>query len=465
MERRRWNVVAERTLIAALAAIAIAVLAGGIVVRAIDPRLQGGSLLSTSYLVGISLFPLILFFLSLFGLRWSLATLMIPAAALCLAIIGLRHREMFREVAVEPEPVERQSRRPLCWLLDGALAVTIGGYALYATQSPVPEFDFISGWGLKALLSWRIGALDLAFLRDPAHWFSHPDYPMHVPLMFDYMAIVEGRWDDRWIGFLYVGFGAAIILLGRSMFLEEIRSGVLARVAALGLAPAALSPWVGIAEAPLIAYGAAGALFLRRGIQRGEGRDVSLAGVMLGLCALTKNEGLALAGSVIVGGWVAARGNRRILRQLWPAVIFPLPWFIYRHAVGLRSELLGASLIDRLRQHLGELPVFASAVAAAPLGKRLFWIAAMATFLFLLKPIIAREKLLLTAIVVQFAAYLAAYLVTPYPLGWHIATSWERIMNQLVLLFAFVVLLHAAQRSEVEEGPPAASDLSLPASL
>ena len=76
------------------------------------------------------------------------------------------------------------------------------GYALYATLAPLWEWDFWAIWGLKARVFLEAGGIDWHFLESRWNAFAHPDYPLLVPLNFDFVALINGGWSDRWLGLL-----------------------------------------------------------------------------------------------------------------------------------------------------------------------------------------------------------------------------------------------------------------------
>src|SRR6185295_8753708 len=142
-------------------------------------------------------------------------------------------------------------------------------------------------------------------------------------------AIEHGAWSDRWLGILTTLFGVATLLIVRDFFAREL-SPRLAPLATLGVAMIALTSWVGQAEAPMIAFSAAGLLFVRNG-------DLPLGATLLGLAAFTKNEGLALI--MAVAAALVLSGKIRDALRLWPAVVLALPWFVLRHAHALATDV------------------------------------------------------------------------------------------------------------------------------
>jgi hypothetical protein len=200
----------------------------------------------------------------------------------------------------------------------------------------------------------------------------------------------------------------------------------------------ALSPWIGMAEAPLIAFGAAGLLTIRRGVLRDDRSSIALGAVFLGLGALTKNEGLALAVAAVAGALLTPAARRYALR-LWPAFAIPAPWLILRAFHYVPTDLATGSLGERAMRQLGDPIRFVRTLADHPPDQPLFWIAVALSLLFFARSL-RREQFVVAAVLVQIAFYLGAYIVTPNDLRWHISTSWVRLLEQIAVPIAFVAL-------------------------
>jgi hypothetical protein len=334
-------------------------------------------------------------------------------------------------------------------------AVLIAGYALFATRAPTVEYDFIGIWGVKAREFLLAGGVDWRFLENPFNEFAHVDYPILLPLVFDVQTLIRGAWDDRWLGLLFVAYGAAALVLVRS-FLREEGGRTLASVGTLALMSSAFSPWIGLAEGPLVACGTGGLLFVRRGLRTGRRRDLYCGSLLLGLAGLYKNEGMALIAAAAIG--IAAAGSWRNLVRLWPAVAVAGSWIVLRSAHHLQTDLTTGPMSARIVEHIHNLGPMFAAIGRYTVGKPLFWSGLALAILLNLPRAARRERFLLTAIVVQVGFYLAAYVVTPHDVTWHVRWSWERIVNQVTLALGFlaiVLLIPELRRSGVsgEENP------------
>ena len=429
-------------LIAAVAASLLLVAAGWPLACWLDSESgQGGRRLGEAYLLGAAMTAVVLLLLSLLHVAWSRPVLLIALLLVTIGAIAARGR--VRAGIAKP-------RISAHWI-DLLTLLLVAGYAHFATWAPTVEYDFIGIWGLKAREFWFAQGIDWRFLENPLNEFAHVDYPLLLPLVFDHYAIVAGSWPDRWLGVVNVCYAISTLLILRSFIAEETGSWRIAALATLAMVSSALSPWIGLAEGPLVAYGAAGVLYVRRGVHRGRdggAADVSRGAIFLAAAAMCKNEGLtlivAVAAGLLIAGWY------RLVIRLWPAVLTAGGWLVLRSIHHLHGDLTSGSIGSRALAHLGNLQPMFEAMQRYPLGRPIFWGGVIAAILLSARRLVLRERFLASAILVQLFFFLAAYLITPHDVAWHVRWSWERILQQLtvlILFLAFTGLLPAMERS------------------
>lgn len=413
-------------MIAAIGATLLLMIAGWPFAR--DRSLAGR--LGESYLLGAAVAASILFGDSIAGVPWSRIAVIVPLLGVALiAAVVLRKSLMVRAPSFG-----------IANVIDLVTVALAAGYARYATMGPSPENDFVEIWGLKAKEFGFAHGIDWQFLAQPFNRFSHVDYPILLPLLFDFHDMVAGGWPGRWLGVVNVGFGVATLLLLRGFLAEESSSRLWRALATLALFGSAVSPWLGLAECAMVAYGTAGLLFVRRGLRSRIAADIARGAIYLGLAANSKNEGLALVVAaacalIVAGAW-------RKIGRLWPAVVVILPWQIARTLHHLHTDLMAGDMVSRAWERMTNVGPMLRAIAHDSLGQPLLWIG-IAVALILGAKGLARERFLGTAIVVQFFFFLAAYFVTPHDVAWHVRWSWERLVAQLTpsLLFLAIALI------------------------
>ncbi len=408
-------------MIAAIGATLLLVIAGWPFAR---ERTIAGRI-GESYLLGAAVAAAVLLADSFAGVPWSRITVIVPLLV----------------VAVVAAVVGRKSLMPghaslgAANLIDLVTVALAAGYARYATMGPSPENAFVEIWGLTAKEFAFAHAIDWQFLAQPFNRFSHVDYPILVPLLFDFHDLVAGNWPGRWLGVVNAGFGIATLLLLRGFLASESSSRPWRAQATQALFGSAVSPWLGLAECAMVAYGTAGLLFVRRGLRSGIDADIMRGAIYLGLAANSKNEGLALIVAAACALMVAG-ASRKIIR-LWPAIVLILPWQIARLLHHLHTDLMASGMAARAWERMANLGPMLRAIIHDSLGQPLLWIGIAIALIIGVKGL-TRDRFLAAAIGVQFVFFLAAYFVTPHDVTWHIRWSWERLVAQLTPSLVFL---------------------------
>jgi hypothetical protein len=335
------------------------------------------------------------------------------------------------------KPVATSGRRAISTLADILTTLTLVGYTLFATLAAPWAWDFNAIWGLKARVFFEHGGVDWRFLQSPWNDFAHPDYPLLVPMNFDFLALASGGWNDRWIGLLFVAFAIALVLVVRQVMADEFPQPVPALIT-FAVAGLACTRYVGLAEGALAAFATAGILMLRRG-------ESLHAALLLGLAASTKQEGGMLLVTTVIALLLARRWRDAI--RLWPAFVIAAPWWITAATMGLRSDLAVPGALHRAAAHMssiGEIVHLLATWTADPI----LWLLIAAAILVALR---REEAPYLVIVIVQFAGLIAAYVTTPYGLHWHISTSWPRLTRQLAPIATILALILLAKTYLPEE--------------
>ena len=436
---------------ATLVAILSLTVLGIPITLAVDRRARGPLLVGSSFLYGSGAMFVVMLALSVAHVPWTLISVSASALVIfCGAAIIARG---------QPSTGSRQ-RVTSPYVFDLVTLLTLTSYALYATLAPLWEWDFWAIWGLKAKAFLEVGGIDWHFLESRWNTFAHPDYPLLVPSNFDFVALVNGGWSDRWLGLVFVAWAVALLLIVRALAARET-SPFFASLLTLALVSLAVSRYVGLAEGALIAFGGAGVLFVRTALRDGEAAAWRHGALMLGFAANCKNEGMALMVAVTIAAgvvsWFGVRqvawpGNATVrprdraitrLFVLWPAYALAAPWLLLRAMHALPSDIVGGSAVSRL---MARLPYAHQILGflAARLYEPWFWMAILAGLL--IAPAVARRRELFVILVtvIQLAFYVVAYLSTPHNLRWHVLTSWSRLTGQIAVAITFAVFLMLA---------------------
>jgi hypothetical protein len=425
---------------AVLIAILSMIVIGLPIALAVDRSARGPLLLGIALLYGSGWIFLALLALAILHVQWTIVSVTI-AALLPLALFFLPRHSALGTRHFKPH-----------WL-DIPTLVSMIGFAFFATAAPLWEWDFWAIWGMKARVFLERGGIDWRFLESPWNTYVHPDYPLLVPLNFDFVALINGGWSDRWLGLMSVAWAVALLLIVRGLAARE-STVVPSALITLAIAGLAASRYPGLAEGPVIAYGAAGVLFMRRALQFDDSAAWRHGALLLGLAANVKNEGLALLVAVAVALLLV---RPRAILRLWPSLALAAPWLILRATHTLPTDIVGGSAMSRL---LARLPNGGMILLylARHLYEPWFWITVLAGVMILPLSLRRREAFVLLATGIQLAFYIGSYFVTPRDLRWHVATSWSRLTDQIAIPITVAVFLALANyaASGQESTPDAA---------
>jgi len=420
-------------MIAALITIALLTAAGFPFAMALHPDARAGARTGEAFFVGCAWIPLVMFVLSLIHVRWSL-----PAIIVCSVIppLLLLRRQKRAEAS-----------KTRFTAIDLVTALLVVLYAIYTTLGPMWEWDFWAIFGVKARAFFDAGGIDWRVLTSPSNLYNNPDYPLALPLLFDLHALVNGAWDDRWIGLLYPAFTIALVLVARPLIEKESESPLIVSAMTLTLAALSFTRTAGTAEAPLVAVSAAALLMLRRGILDDDAPLIRTASILLGVAAFMKNEGIAMVGTAAIAVAIATRNWRRVA-ALWPAAACAASWLLIVRVFDLKSAYLQTeSMGQRLATHLREMPAIIRALIANTPEHPLFWFAALVAILLAFREA-KRETLLAAFVAIQLLLYVAAYFVTSHPVIWQINTSWTRLLSHVAIPLAFIAFASAVHEGK-----------------
>lgn len=421
-------------MIATLSCILSITIIGVPLAIALHPGARWPARLGLAFFLGCGWTTAVMLALSLAHVRWSLLSIVGTAALPSLLLLPLALKRLKASTA-SPAP----SSTPASIVIDFVTLYLIAGYTVSVTLGPMWEWDFWAIFGVKARAFFEYGGIDWNVLTSPFNLYNNPDYPLALPLLFDFSAIANGAWDDRWIGLYYPAFTLALLLVVRPLVARESDSPLLASAVTLLLAALSFTETAGTAEAPLVALGGAALLVMRRALLDDDADALRTGAVLLGIAALMKNEGIAMTVAAAIAIALVTR-NRKRVASLWPAFACAASWLVTVRLFGLQSAYLQtASMWERLQTHLRQLPDIARALAVNPPAHPLFWAAAMLLLVIAYREA-KRERFLLACVAAQLLMYIAAYLVTSHPVVWQIHNSWARLLSHVAIPLAFAAV-------------------------
>lgn len=243
-----------------------------------------------------------------------------------------------------------------------ALAVMAVGSFLATLALPLNEFDPIYHFAYRGKVLLYDGTPLSEAITGMIHpdgygrMVTHPNYPFGIPILEAWVAKLGG-WNDRWVQ-LPLAFWAACLPMAIACGLR----GYSTRAASLGALLAAATPMLYTADFPVDGWGNLSLAGLGGEMMLGGGADLAVAAMFACACALLlrayrtedrrtalcaalalggavmmKNEGLALAGVLLLATFLGLIVPPRRTKVLLPfailAVVVILPW------VGLRGQL------------------------------------------------------------------------------------------------------------------------------
>jgi hypothetical protein len=325
-------------------------------------------------------------------------------------------------------------------------------------------WDGLVIWELKARYAYlNGGALPVAYFSDATRVFSHPEYPLFLPMLETWLYFWIGDCDQYWIklispifyvtGVIFVGQAASswsgkrwIGLVAANLFLlvpflTRMSGGVV----------------LGYADVPLSVFYFVAFIYLLK-ISRGD-FETSLP-VFILLAAMLpwiKREGIVL--------WfvVAACGSFMIWRRgIWRAALALLPglavivgWQIYlaaMHASPARDFLsVGMSSLRSNFHRLGPVIVSLMQEATTISHWSLLWFGApLALFCIVIRDRSLRATLLVICSVAPLAFYCCVYVFSAWPdYLQHAQTSLPRLLWHIAPLAIFAIALTLAPSSPI----------------
>lgn len=342
------------------------------------------------------------------------------------------------------------------FLLAAALICAVNFFILFRT-APHGIYD---AWNI-----WNIGAR-FVYLS-PNQWISavsqnawdHSDYPLLVTLnVADVWAMIGNNTTQAPAAFSLFFMLSLVGLLFSALWLSrDFEQGVLGAVLLLSLAELVNIGMFQYADIQLAYFFLATAALLYLYTVQSNPRFLFLAGLFAALAAWTKNEGnVFLVISIVLCFILSLRVKKNLLIFFVPGLLFPAVVILLFKSIAPANDLFVSPSqglqqffdLSRYQIILAQLWQKASAFG----GWQVSFLLILGLYGFVIwrmpapKPS-GRVWLILAFFVLQFAAYILIYLMTPHDLYWHLDTSLNRLMFHVLplLLFWLFTLLPSPQ--------------------
>jgi len=221
----------------------------------------------------------------------------------------------------------------------------IGFVFFESSLRPAINYDTLATWGWKAKV----------FFYQPKEAFTpnsnlflggggHQNYPLHIPILMTWVYLWLAEVNDVAVNLIFaLCFVGLIGFVYLSLRKEIGRQKSL--IFTMFLATLPLLDYHGFnayADLPLAFYFTLAAIFLFRYFKNRQTPDLILAGILAGLTTWVKNEGLMLAGVLMIVLFIhlirekmVKNEVKRFLFSVFCFLIFFLPWFIFKKFFGL----------------------------------------------------------------------------------------------------------------------------------
>ena len=408
-------------------------------------------LLCLSFLLGAGFVSLASF---IFGFLIAGSGLRLTIAACCLGLfaLGLRARSWRFDWRFAP-PDGISDWALLC------LSILLVGLAAWVSSLRAMGWDGLFNWELKARIAFlNGGAIPLSFYSDPTRPWTHPEYPLLLPLSEAWLYGWLGRADQEMAQLLcLICFVAVLGMLHASLSrFGDHRAQAWAPPAMMLLAPQLIFSGQGgvssgYADFPLAAFYLAAVVILLEYYEKGDAGLLLPFGLLAGMLPWVKREGAILWSCLIAMAMIKIfqrRDWRRAALPVAPGLAVLIGWRIFLMIAKPSSgeEFLPVTP-STLRTNLWRAPLIAWAAIPELLNWRRWgplWISVAAAAIFLIaKRRRERRIVLLAAVFLPIALYAGAYIFTGWDFLVHLNNSFPRLLIHVSLVAALMVAVAA----------------------
>ena len=304
-----------------------------------------------SFALGTGLTSFLMFWAGLIGLSWSV--FVIAIVILDMIFLYLMFTQKFH-CQVRPDRLVRQNKWLKIFLILIILFQIIFVFSS-AVLRPIINFDALANWAFKAKLFFYQPQITFTPSSDLFLGAVQQNYPLHVPLLMTWSYFFMGQVNDTLINlifaFYYLGLIVFIYLNLRSLGRREPsnpskpssrspKSRTSALIFTMFLVTLPLLTYHGfVAYADLILtfYFTLAVICLFNYFKNQNKIDLVCASLFIGICTWVKNEGLMLAGVLLIIFLIYLYKNKAVktkikifLNFIFGILFFFLPWMIFK---------------------------------------------------------------------------------------------------------------------------------------
>ena len=413
-----------------------------------------GEALALSYGIGIAAVSIQMALMSLFGMKYSVPSIMIWWVPFIVTAVYARSRSRRLNVGYGKAAVLSFSFLEKFFV--GVISFEVL-YVFFRTLiKPMESYDGIAIYALKSKIFYLDKMIPLDFFKSFADFVPHIEYPLLIPLAETQFYTFLGSLNDLLVKIIFPLYYAALLTISYS-----IARRFLNRKAALFIMFLfATIPQVtdfatnGYADIPFAFYCSVSFFYLYLWLKQNELPLLALSFIFSIFAMWTKAEGLLFAminAAVIIACMAKERrvrltGVAYALISLCAVIAYVLGWRATGLAVNSDFSGTQVSIVSKFITGLNRIPAILYEYQIQFFGPKkwnIIWILFIAGFFLGFKKIFSKEIFPVTlAILLVFSGYSIVYIVSSAPqgFGWHLSTSGSR----LFLHFVPIVILWLA---------------------
>ena len=418
-----------------------------------------------SFIIGLAILTLQMFFYSLLKVKFSILPLLFPHIFVSIANIFL-----FVNLTPTGNNFPKTKNEVFDILLISGIIFQVFHAFFKALIRPMYSFDAIGNFAYKAKLFFmeRYIPYEL-FLRKSAD-IQHGDYPLFIPLSETWVYMFLGKWNDLLVNALFPMFFLSLSIIFY-FALKRIIGKRLSLISTFFLAtiPHFLNYATnGYADLPLAMFYSVSFLYIFLWISyKRENKFLFLGAALSLFAAWTKNEGmlLSLVNILILLIFTFFERNnltkievRKIAYFLVIVIGLSAVWlnFIY-NTIGLENELVRKETfkLSVAIKNLNRIPLILYDYQKHILGPKKwnisFLVFVVGLVFYFKRAFRGYFKYITLSILLAFSGYTAAYLITPLEIRYHLQTSGSRLLLHFLPLVVFWITYLAKEILNAED--------------
>jgi len=281
------------------------------------PEKKLNSILLSSSL-GFGLYPMLLFYISFFGIKLTNRLLFLIIFLFIITSIFLILKSLIKEKKRIPKQgrnlyINNINHNSLNYLIAAIIILVVIFSFFYSLSKPIDTYDALFHWAYKAKILFYERTINSPSFNDIIYTLSrintHPNYPLMVPLLEFHICNFLGKYDDRLIKvifpfsfllliFIFYQYSSKIyghnLGLLSTFFLVTVPFFYIQRPIAILIPGTRNTIFGGNAELPLVLFYFICIINIYSWIRTGHLFNMIIAAFFGGFAAFTKNDGLGL---------------------------------------------------------------------------------------------------------------------------------------------------------------------------